>query len=53
MEGNKETGKSKEIRVAWHKEIKNAKVDMWKQWIEEGKDVWLVARVAKNPFGSN
>ena len=22
---------------------------MWKQWIEEGKDVWAIGRVAKNP----
>ena len=24
---------------------------MWREWVEEGKDIWAIARVARNPFG--
>jgi len=32
-------------------EIRKAKREMWMDWIEEGKEVWDIARVCKNPFG--
>ena len=31
------------------RQIKEAKAECWRRWIEEGRDVWQCARVARNP----
>lgn len=46
-EESKEMQRSKERT---HDEIRKAKREMWVQWVEEGKSVWDIARVARNPF---
>ena len=52
MEGKEKKGrKVKNARKEWHKEIRKAKSDMWRQWVEEGKDIWSIAKIASNPFG--
>jgi len=33
------------------KEIRKAKKEMWTSWISEGREVWDIVRVCKNPFG--
>ena len=38
-------------RKEWRKEIRKAKADMWKEWVEERKDVWAIGRVARNTVG--
>lgn len=39
-EQRKAARKCKKARKEWHKGIKKAKSNMWKQWVEEGKNVW-------------
>lgn len=36
-----------------YRQIKQAKAECWAKWIQEGRDVWQCARVARNPFGMN
>ena len=36
-------------RKEFHEDIRTAKREMWVQWVEEGKSVWDIARVARNP----
>ena len=46
----KKAMKCKEARKKFHEEIRKAKRETWVQWVEEGKQVWDIARVARNPF---
>ena len=31
-------------------QVRKAKSEMWMRWVEEGKSVWDIARMARNPF---
>lgn len=33
-----------------HEGIRKAKAEVWTKWVEDGKWVWDIARVARNPF---
>ena len=46
----KRARKCKEARKEFHEEIRKAKREMWVQLVEEGKSVWDIAMVARNPF---
>jgi len=43
---------SKEARKKLRREIRAAKRQMWNNWLEEGRDVWDIVRISKNPFNS-
>ena len=45
-EAVKDNGKRKQFR----KMLKEAKEEQWRKFVEEGEDVWKIARVARNPF---
>lgn len=42
--------KDKQARKELKRKIKESKAKCWGDWIEEGKDVWKIARVVRNPF---
>jgi len=42
--------KSKTARKQLRQEIRTAKRHMWDNWLEEGRDVWDMVRICKNPF---
>ena len=44
--------KSRAARSQLRREIRAAKRKMWNDWVEEGKEVWDVVRMCKNPFNS-
>jgi len=46
----KKAVKNKEARKELKRKIKEAKAKCWKDWVEERRDVWQIARVARNPF---
>ena len=46
----KKARKCKEARKELHEQIRKAKREMWTQWVEAGKAVWDLVRMAKSPF---
>jgi len=46
----KEAAKDKGKRKLFRKKIKEAKKEQWRKFVEEGGDVWKIARIARNPF---
>ena len=46
----KEVAKDKGKKKAFREKIKEAKGEQWRKFVEEGEDVWKIARVARNPF---
>jgi len=42
---------SRGARKKLRQEIRKAKREMWDKWVTEGKEVWDIVRVVKNPFG--
>jgi len=46
----KKAAKDKGARKLFKKKIKEAKAEQWRKFVEEGEDVWRIARVAQNPF---
>jgi len=48
----KEAPKSKAAKRRLRKEIRAAKRQMWDNWLAEGREVWDIVRVCKNPFNS-
>ena len=46
----KEAAKDKGNRRLLKAKIKEAKKEQWRKFVEEGEDVWTIARIAKNPF---
>ena len=47
----KRVRRSREVRRQLRGEIREAKRKMWNDWVEEGREVWDIIRVCKNPFG--
>jgi len=45
-EAMKDKGKRKEFR----RKIKEAKKEQWKKFVEDGEDVWKIARITRNPL---
>ena len=50
-EFRKRATKDGSAKTELQRQIKQAKAECWKSWIEEGRDVWQCGRVARNPFG--
>lgn len=46
----KKAAKQKRAKKLLRKKIKEAKTEQWRKFVEEGEDVWKIARVARNPF---
>ena len=46
----KEAANNKEKRKEFKRKLKEAKQEQWRKFVEEGEDVWKIARVARNPF---
>jgi len=44
--------KLKTARKELRREIRNAKRQMWDNWLDEGKDVWDMVQICKNPFNN-
>jgi len=42
--------KETKARAEFRSEIRKTKAECWGNWVEEGKGVWDILRVAKNPF---
>ena len=47
----KRAKRSRNARRELRREIRKAKREMWSNWVTEGKEVWDIVRVCKNPFG--
>ena len=47
----KQARRSANARKKLRQEIRKAKRDTWLEWIANGKEVWDMVRVCKNPFG--
>jgi len=44
--------KSKAARRRLRREIRAAKQKMWNDWVEEGREVWDILRISRNPFNN-
>lgn len=42
--------KDKQARKELKRKIRESKAKCWGDWIEQGKDMWQIMRVARNPF---